>query len=89
MMENGISKEQLKEGFRVGEYFVTFPPGDFVHEDKDGKLSIDVDIYKIDKDRAYKVNGQITEELEIAISAELNRMLSAAVELYQEKEKDV
>jgi len=88
-MENGISKEQLKEGFRVGEYFVTFPPGDFVHEDNDGKLSIDVDIYKIDKDRAYKVNGQITEELENAISAELNRMLSAAVELYQEKDKDV
>jgi hypothetical protein len=88
-MEKELSKEQLKEGFRVGEYFVTFPPGDFVHEDKNGNLSIDVDIYKIDKDRAYKVNGQVTEELEKAISEELNRMLSAAVELYQEKDKDV
>jgi hypothetical protein len=89
MEENQLSKEQMKEGFRVGEYFVTFPPGDFVHEDKDGNVSVDVDIYRIDKDRLYKVNGQITEEVEKQISDELNRMLTAAVDLYKEKEQDV
>lgn len=79
-MVKETNKENLKEGFRVGDYFVTFPPGDFVHEDEDGKMSIDVDIYKIDKDKAVKVNGQVTPELEEAISLELNRILTAIID---------
>jgi transaldolase len=82
-MENKIKKQDLKEGFRVGEYFVTFPPGDFIHEDQDGNMSIDLDIYKIDKENAYKVNGQVTPELEQQISEELHKMLNAAIEYHQ------
>lgn len=71
----------MRDGFRIGEYFVSFPPGDFVHESEDGKMYIDVDIYRIEKDGSlHKVNKEITPELEQAINEEINRMLEAAVE---------
>lgn len=70
----------MRDGFRIGEYFVSFPPGDFVHEDEDGKMFIDIDVFKIEKDGSMnKVNKEITPELEQAINEEINRMLEAAI----------
>lgn len=69
-------------GFKVGEYFVTFPPGDFIGEDSRGMYAT-VDIYKIDKNnKAIKVKqDSITKELEEQISEELNKLLLSALEL--------
>ena len=68
-------------GFKVGEYFVTFPPGDFIKEDKDGKMYAVVDIYKIEKNnKATKVKqDELSKELEDQINDELNKFLLAAI----------
>jgi len=73
-------------GFKVGEYFVTFPPGDFIKEDADGKMYAVVDIYKIEKNnKATKVKqDSLTKELEEQINDELNKFLLAA--LLQDKD---
>jgi hypothetical protein len=77
-----------RDGFRIGEYFVTFPPGDFVKEDSKG-MYIMVDVYKIEKDnRAVKVNTALTPGLEQMINDELNKMLSRALETEKENVKD-
>lgn len=69
-------------GFRVGEYFITFPPGDFIKEDREGKLFAELDIYKIDKNnKASKASQkEITPELEQLINDELNKFLLAAIQ---------
>ena len=69
-------------GFKVGEYFVTFPPGDFIKEDNNGKIFAEVEIYKIDKhNKASKINQkEITKELEEQISDEINKFLLAAID---------
>lgn len=72
--------ENKKDGFRIGDYFISFPPGDFVKEEKDGRLSIEVEIYKIENDRVTKVKDNIAPELEEAIGEEINRILAAAIE---------
>lgn len=77
-----------RDGFRVGEYFVTFPPGDFVKEDKNG-MYVMVDVYKIEKNnRAVKMNTKLTPEIEQMINEELNKMLSRALEVEKENVKD-
>ena len=79
-MDESISISSL-EGFKVGEYMICFPPGEFVQEDDKGDMYVLVDIYKIDKDKAIKVNREgVPEELEEQINAEINRMLLAAIE---------
>ena len=87
-MAEEVKKEDLREGFRVGEYFITFPPGDFVHEDDKGDMYIDVDVYKMDKDRLYKVNGKLTPEVEQMINEEINRMLTSAIDLFEKEKRD-
>lgn len=69
-------------GFRVGEFFVTFPPGDFIKEDKEGKLYAELEIFKIDKhNKASKASqSEITPELEQQINDELNKFLLAAID---------
>jgi len=80
----------IKEGFRVGNYFCTFPPGDFVTEDKDGNMFVAVDIFKIDSDnKTTKVGAnEITPELEEQIGLQINAMLEAAVEQGMHDVKD-
>lgn len=75
-----------REGFRIGDYFVTFPPGDFVKEDKNG-MYVMVDIYKIENNKAVKVNSKVSPEIEQYINEELNRILLQAVEA--DKAKDI
>ena len=77
-----------RDGFRIGEYFVTFPPGDFVKEDSNG-MYIMVDVYKIEKNnQAVKVNAALTPGLEEMINEELNKMLAKALETEKENVKD-
>jgi len=79
-MDESISIDSL-QGFKVGGYMICFPPGEFVQEDDKGDMYVLVDIYKIDKDKAIKVNREgVPEELEEQINAEINRMLLAAIE---------
>jgi len=76
-------------GFKVGEYFVSFPPGEFIKEDEDGKLYVMVDIFLIDKNnKATKVEqSTISPELEEQISLEINKFLTAAID--NEKNSDI
>jgi len=84
-MDESISISSL-EGFKIGEYMICFPPGEFVQEDEKGDMYVLVDIYRIDNGKAKKVNRDgIPEELEEQINAEINRMLLAAID--NEKEK--
>lgn len=70
------------EGFKVGEYFVTIPPGDFIKEDKNGKMYAVLEIYKIDKDNKATLVKQndIPKEVEEQISEELYKFIYAALE---------
>ena len=79
-MDENINISSL-EGFRLGEYMICFPPGEFVQEDEKGDMYVLVDIYKIDNGKAKKVNREgVPQELEEQINAEVNRMLLAAIE---------
>ena len=79
-MDENINISSL-EGFRLGEYMICFPPGEFVQEDEKGDMYVLVDIYKIDNGKATKVNKEgAPQELEEQINAEVNRMLLAAIE---------
>ena len=79
-MDESISISSL-EGFKIGEYMICFPPGEFVQEDDKGDMYVLVDIYRIDNGKAKKVNRDgIPEELEEQINAEINRMLLAAID---------
>jgi hypothetical protein len=87
-MDESISIDSL-QGFKVGGYMICFPPGEFVQEDDKGDMYVLVDIYKIDKDKAIKVNREgVPEELEEQINAEINRMLLAAIENEKGKSDD-
>ena len=75
-------------GFKVDEYFVAFPPGDFISEEN-GDMSVQVDIFRITKDNK-KVPipvEEITEELEIKIAAHINEMLTRAIERAEKEGK--
>ena len=75
------------DGFKMGEYFISFPPGDFVKEDDQGTYVM-VDIYKINKDNGgyNKVNrDEISKDLEEQINEELNRMLLEAMNIWEKE----
>jgi hypothetical protein len=71
-----------KKGFRIGNYFVSFPEDEFIKEDEDGKMFVLVDIYRLDNsNNAYKLEQhEITPEIEDLINNEINRMLNEAIE---------
>ena len=73
--------EDKRPGFRVGEYFVTFPNEDFVKEDEEQRLFVEVDIFRIGPDNtAIKLdNSQVTPEIEDMISVEINKMLESTI----------
>jgi len=76
------------EGFRVGEYMVAFPPGEFVQEDENGEMFLLVDIYKIDKNtnEPTKINKDgMPPGLEEQINEEINKILLAAIEMEKNK----
>lgn len=85
-----MSKPKPKEGFRVGQYFCTFPEGEFVKEDKDGNLYVLVDIFKINKDdSAEKIEpSELLPEVQEQIHEAINTMLLEALEA-EKKASDI
>jgi hypothetical protein len=83
MVEQNIDKNK-KPGFRIQNYFVTFPEDEFIKEDEEsGRLYILVDIYKIENNKtsAFKLQSEeITPEIEKMISDEVNRLLMEGME---------
>ena len=73
-------KQSKRDGFRVDDYFVCFPEGDFITEDDHG-MSIAVDIYSIDdnNDLTPVKQESVTEELQIKIEAYINKFLEDAL----------
>lgn len=85
-----MSEKPSKTGFRVGDYFVSFPEDEFIKEDPEsGGMYVLVDIYKLDRDNnAFKVEqNEITPEIEALVNSEINKMLTAAVTELQETDK--
>jgi len=80
-----------KQGFRVGDYFISFPEDEFVKEDSEGNMYAILEIYKLGKDNeAIKVpNSEVTPELEEQISIELNKMLMSALEEVEKEANNV
>lgn len=85
-------KKDDRPGFRLGNYFVTFPDEEFVKEDEEtGRLYILTDIYRIDSDSttAYKLKDtEITPAIEKMISDEVNRLLLEGIE-FDKSDKEV
>jgi hypothetical protein len=68
-----------KTGFRVLDYFVTFPDGDFIKEDENGKIYAIADIYYINKDKSVTKVKQLTPEIEDLIGEQINKFLLEAL----------
>lgn len=81
----------LRDGFTLGNYFVSFPPGDFIQEDPEGKLYVLVDIYRIQGDNSVvKVkNKDIPAELEEQINDQINKFLMEKINADKAGVKDV
>jgi hypothetical protein len=80
-----------RPGFRMGEYFITFPDDEFVKEDADGRMYVLTDIYKIGKNNttAKRVSQEeITPELEEMINIEINRLLTDGLNLMEDSKKE-
>jgi hypothetical protein len=71
-----------RDGFRIDDYFICFPEGDFIKEEEDGGLSIAVDIYSVsDNNDIVPVKpGSVPAELQTKIEAYLNKFLEDAIE---------
>ena len=76
-------------GIRIDDFFVTFPEKDFIKEDKDGKMYLVVDIFKLSSNNELsKVKeSEVTEEIETKISAYVNEILLQAIEEEENKHK--
>ena len=83
--------ENKKDGFRVGNYFCTFPDGNFIEETKDDGVYVTLEIYRVQKDNSMVSikPGEITPEIEEQINEELNKMLLAAAEQAEKEGKNV
>lgn len=75
------------DGFRVKDYFVSFPPGDFIKEDDNGNMYAEVEIYNLRKDgQAEKLSkDKISPEIDKIISEELNKLIQEALQMEKGK----
>lgn len=77
-------------GFRVGDYFISFPEDEFIKEDPEtGGMYVLVDIYKLDEaGNAFKVEQEeITPDIENMVNTEVSKMLTAAMDEMKSKDK--
>jgi hypothetical protein len=83
------SSSSKRPGFKVDNFLIIFPEAEeFVTEDENG-LAINVDIYRLEGDNRVKIKqGELTEDLEIKISAYINEMLMQAIEEEKNNVKD-
>jgi hypothetical protein len=78
-----MQEKNKRPGFRIKNYFVTFPEDEFIKEDENGRMYILADIYRIENDKttANKLQSEeITPEIEQLISDEVNRLLLEGIE---------
>lgn len=91
MADTNTPQEEKKPGFRMGDYFVSFPEDEFVKEDEQGNMFVIVDIYHIQKDgvTAKKLaQEEVTEEIENMIGIEINRLLLEGSQQLERKSSD-
>lgn len=75
-MSESVEKEI--EGFRIGSYFVSFADkGSIINEDEQGRLYLEVDVFRIGTDESVTKLEQkeVTPDIEQMISDELSRIL--------------
>ena len=79
-----------RSGFKIRDYFISFPDGEFITENEDGTLNLAVDIYKIDvNNNLHPVNtDEVIDEIQPEIEAWVNTALEHAIE-QAEKEHGV
>lgn len=77
-MEKQLSRA---DGFRIDDYYICFPEGDFITEDEEG-TAIAVDIYRVmDNNNLEPVKAdEVTEELRAKIESWINTALERAIE---------
>ena len=82
MTQEDQNKPEEPQGFKIDErYFVEFPPGDFVKENEEGQLYIDVIVYENVDDEIKRLKSEeISEELTEKINEAINKILMKAVE---------
>ena len=70
-----------RQGFRIDNFLICFPEGDIISEDENGMMAVNVDIFKLEKGNHIRIKQEeLTEDLEIKISAYINEMLVQAIE---------
>lgn len=73
----GVEDSRNRDGLFMDGYFISFPPGDFVHEQEDGSLSVSVDIYKVNED--YSMDRIPSEEVSADLHLKLEKFISEAI----------
>lgn len=78
-----------RDGFRIDDYFICFPEGDFITEDEEG-MGISVDIYRVTGNNNLEPMepGSVTEELQAKIESWINTALTRAIEQAEAEYKD-
>lgn len=81
---------ELIDGFKVGNYFVSFPPNDFIKEDHNGNMYAEVNIYEMTKEGETRLlkKSEITPEIDEMISNELTKMVLEAIKLENNNETE-
>ena len=82
--------DNKKTGFRVNNYFVSFPEDEFIKEDPEtGNMYVLVDIYRLDEQgNAFKLEqDEVTSDIEALVNTEISKMLNAAIDAVEAKDK--
>jgi len=68
-------------GFKINDqYFIEFPPGDFVHETETGEMFIDVIVYENTEDGIKRLKpDDMNEETTKLVNEAINNILSKAI----------
>jgi hypothetical protein len=84
--------QHKRPGFRIKDYFISFPEGEFVHENDDGTMSLDIDIFRIDGNNNLVAMDEASKDAEIEalrpeIEAWVNTALEEAIKRAEEEHK--
>ena len=74
--------QHKRPGFRIRDYFISFPSGEFITENEDGTLGLMVDIFKMDvNNNLHPITKEDNiDELQPEIEAWVNTALEHAIE---------
>lgn len=81
-MTNENSNNNEPVGFKINDrYFIEFPPGDFVKENAEGEMYIDVTVYENVNNNIVRLKPeQVTKEIEEMVNEAVNNILRKAIE---------